>query len=398
MSKDYLAFFTSLFLSRLADQVLLFIVPLVVFQTTHSASWAGFAFFVESLPRFLAFPICGALCDTFPPVRILHISQMYRALVCLLAMVLYGLFGGLVWLMLLSALCGVLTTQGIMAREVLMPHVFQRYSYTRTLSYSQIADQGGLVLGPLVAVLLLNVWPWHWVVSGCAVLFLLADLAMLVWQRTRESQPEAWEQKSGGAWQSLNTAVGHILRLTELKNLITLAVGINLIVGVTLATCAAMVIGEYGADQDDYASLQMAGAGTTILILFFLARVVVPLRILGPLAYVMSVVGAFVCALSPALTGYAAGFLLIVGFDKMFNVYLRNIRQRVIPREDFGKTVGVMTLLNNLSQPAAGLLVALQAGPLGLRVIIVAVGVLSALLGALALWLFAGRTVPVVTD
>ena len=54
MRKDYLAFFISLFLSRLADQILLFIVPLIVFQATNSASWAGLAFFVESLPRFLA--------------------------------------------------------------------------------------------------------------------------------------------------------------------------------------------------------------------------------------------------------------------------------------------------------------------------------------------------------
>ncbi|MDN5402232.1 MAG: MFS transporter, partial [Pseudomonas sp.] len=78
MRKDYLAFFISLFLSRLADQVLLFIVPLIVFQTTQSVSWAGLAFFVESLPRYLAFPVCGALCDRFSPVRILHISQVYR--------------------------------------------------------------------------------------------------------------------------------------------------------------------------------------------------------------------------------------------------------------------------------------------------------------------------------
>ena len=75
----------SLFLSRLADQILLFIVPLIVFQTTHSVSWAGLAFFVESLPRYLAFPVCGALCDKFSPVRILHISQVYRALACVVA-------------------------------------------------------------------------------------------------------------------------------------------------------------------------------------------------------------------------------------------------------------------------------------------------------------------------
>src|ERR1700712_1682771 len=116
MRTDYLAFFISLFLSRLADQVLLFLVPLIVFQTTNSASLAGLAFFVETLPRFLAFPICGALCDKYSPIRLLHISQIYRALICLVAMGLYGLFGGIGWLIGLSAICGVLTTQGIMAR------------------------------------------------------------------------------------------------------------------------------------------------------------------------------------------------------------------------------------------------------------------------------------------
>ncbi|RMV75301.1 hypothetical protein ALP04_03435 [Pseudomonas amygdali pv. sesami] len=194
MRKDYLAFFISLFLSRLADQILLFIVPLVVFQTTDSASWAGLAFFVESLPRFLAFPLCGALCDKYSPIRILHISQVYRALLCVLAMVFYALFGGIGWLVVLSALCGGLTTQGIMAREVLMPHIFQHYSYTKTLSYSQIVDQSGLVLGSLVAALMLEVWAWHWVVLWIAGLFLLADLCMLAWQRLGRFKLEVFEQ------------------------------------------------------------------------------------------------------------------------------------------------------------------------------------------------------------
>ncbi len=49
-----------------------------------------------------------------------------------------------------------------------MPHIFQHYSYTKTLSYSQIADQTGLVLGPLVAALWLNIWAWYWVVMWVA--------------------------------------------------------------------------------------------------------------------------------------------------------------------------------------------------------------------------------------
>lgn len=381
MRKDYLAFFVSMFLSRLADQILLFIVPLIVFQTTQSVSWAGLAFFVESLPRFLSFPICGALCDKFSPIRILHISQVYRAVMCIAAVVLFMIFGGIYWIVALSAVCGVLTTQGIMAREVVMPYIFKHYTYTKTLSYSQIADQTGLVLGPLIAALMLEVWAWHWVVLAIAVLFLLADLAMLFWQRTSAVTLETFEQHHDVWLNPLRIAFGHIRNLAELKKIIGLAAGVNLIIGVTLATSAAMVIGEYSAGKDYYAWLQAAGAVTTIIILFFLARVTLPLRVLGSVSYTLIAAGAFITAFSPTVWGYVVGFLLIVGFDKMFNVYIRSIRQQVIPARDFGKTVGVITLLNNLSQPLAGLLVALLAAPVGTQQVILLLALATSLIG-----------------
>jgi len=381
MRKDYLAFFISLFLSRLADQILLFIVPLIVFQTTNSVSWAGLAFFVESLPRYLAFPVCGALCDKYPAVRILHISQVYRALACVAAVLLYGMFDGIYWIVMLSALCGVLTTQGIMAREVLLPYIFKHYSYAKTLSYSQIADQTGLVLGPLVAALMLGVWAWHWVVLGVAGLFLLADLAMRIWQRNTTVNLETFEQHNDIWLQPLRIAFGHIRALPELKKIIALAVGVNLIIGVTLATSAALVIGQYAAGKDTYAGLQAAGAVVTIAILFYLARASLPLQVLGGLSYSMIAVGALITAISPNIWAYTVGFLLVTGFDKMFNVYIRSTRQRVIPVQDFGKTVGVLTLLNNLSQPLAGLLIALLAAPLGTQTVILLLAGITALIG-----------------
>lgn len=392
MRTDYLAFFFSLFLSRLADQILLFLVPLIVFQTTNSASWAGLAFFVETLPRFLAFPVCGALCDRFAPIRLLHISQMYRAAVCAGAMALYVVFGGIFWLVLLSAICGVLTTQGIMAREVVMPHIFKDYRYGKTLSYSQIADQTGLVLGPLLAALSLEVCPWPGVVVGAALLFVLADLAMREWQRSSDVVLETFEQHSDGWIQPLRVAFGHIRRCAELKKIICLAVGVNLIVGVTLASSAAMVIGSFGESKDFYAALQASGALVTIAILFGLARVSLPLSVLGRVSYCAITIGALVTASGAASEVYLVGFLLVVGFDKMFNVYMRTIRQRVIPLRDFGKTVGVITLLNNLSQPLAGLLVGVLAASMGLRGVILLLALAAGLI-AIAVAVFGRASV-----
>ena len=381
MRKDYLAFFVSLFLSRLADQILLFIVPLIVFQTTQSASWAGLAFFIESLPRFLAFPVCGAVCDKYSPVRILHISQVYRALACVVAVALYGMLDGIYWLVLLSALCGVLTTQGIMAREVLMPHIFAQYSYAKTLSYSQIADQSGLVLGPLLAALMLEVWAWHWVVLGVAGLFVLADLAMRAWQRNTSVNPPPHQQHRDIWLQPLRIAVAHIRNLPGLKRLIALTVGVNLLIGATLATSAAMVTGDFNADKDAYALLQAAGALVTIVILFYLSRTTLPLKRLGGVSYGLITVGALIMAVSPNLWAYSLGFLLVIGFDKMYSVYMRSVRQQVIPVEDFGKTVGMITLLNNLPQPVAGLVIAVLAAPLGTQTVILLLTGITALIG-----------------
>ncbi|MFM9776476.1 hypothetical protein ACKI1Z_43575, partial [Streptomyces galilaeus] len=72
-------------------------------------------------------------------------------------------------------------------------------------------------------------------------------------------------------------------------------------------------------------------------------------RTLGVLAYGGMFAGAVLSGFSPGFWGYAAGFLLVVGFDKMFNIYVRSLRQRIIPPKDFGKTTGVVIMLNNLT-------------------------------------------------
>jgi hypothetical protein len=152
-------------------------------------------------------------------------------------------------------------------------------------------------------------------------------------------------------------------------------------VGVTLASSAAMVIGSFGETKDFYAGLQATGALLTIAILYVLARISMPLKLLGSMSYIALLLGAFITATSACSEVYVVGFLLIVGFDKMFNVYMRSIRQRIIPARDFGKTVGVITLLNNLSQPLAGLLVGALTAPIGLRGVILINALAAGLLG-----------------
>jgi len=385
MRANHLSFYGSLLLSRLADQVLLFLVPLVVYQQTGSASWTGMAFFVETLARFVAFPICGVLSDWHPPMRLLRQSQALRALTCLAGLAAgFALSGqaALVALVLVSAACGVFTTQGVMAREVLLPHVFPGDRFERVLAHAQIADQLGMVAGPVVAAAALALLPWQGVLGGSALLFVFADASIAWWQREHTGVLPQGRSASGESWWvPLGTALTHIAQLPGLKPLIALAAGVNLVVGVTQATAAAMLTGLLSQSATAYAQLQTAGAMVTVLVLAWVARVHWRGHTLGVWSYALLLVGGLMTAWAVHPAVYALGFLLVIGFDKMFSVYIRAGRQRIIPPQDFGKTSGVVVLLNNLSQPLAGLAVGLGAQGADARGVITALAMVMGVIG-----------------
>ena len=382
MRVNHQAFFCSLFVARLADQVLLFLVPLVVFQTTHQVSWSGLAFFIETLPRYLVFPFFGALCDRISPLKLMRVSQTVRALVCFGGVLAYVLFGGIGWLIALSALCGVLTSQGLVAREVMLPQIFSTQQFQRVLAYSQLADQLGFVLGPMLAAVLLGLWRWEWVVGATGVLFLLADAALMLWQHTSGFRAGDPPPTAPGHWtMPLRIALRHVLVLPGLKKVVLLAAAENLVIGVMLATSAAMVTGFHAQSNRYYAGLQTAGAVATVLILLTIARNTWPAQTLGRVAFISICAGGVIAGASAAPWGYALGFLLIVGFDKMFNVYIRSARQKIIPPEDYGKTTGAVILLNNMTQPLAGLLVGVFSARAQTGLLIVALSVAMGCIG-----------------
>lgn len=366
-------FYCSMLLSRLGDQVLLFLVPLVVYQITHSSALTGWAFFVETLARFAAFPVCGILSDRYPPLSLIRHSQTGRAAACALVLPLWFWQDSLPTsvtlgiLVLVSAVVGVLTTQGFIAREVLLPRVFaapvqegRSSAYGRVAAHTQIADQVGMVLGPIVAAAALVWVPWPMVVLGAAVLFVLADACLLVWRKTcgpladLSDSPASTAPPQHDWWSSMRTALRHVMHLPHIRPLIVLTAGINLMLGITQASVAAMFTGQLGQDAHHYALLQTAGAVSTIVVLAWMARSQWRgEHRAGMLSYACVLFGGLL-TLMPHPLAYACGFVLVLGFDKMFGIYIRIQRLHIIPPQDFGKTSGVIVLLNNLSQPLAG--------------------------------------------
>ncbi|NLR74652.1 MFS transporter [Leeia aquatica] len=384
-SRGASSFFGSLFLARLADQVLLILVPLVVYQQTRNVGWSGLAFMLETLPRYLMFPLFGILCDRVSPVKLLRISQRSRAIISLVGIACFMTWGGLGWLIGLSAVCGVLTGQGFVAREVVLPQAFPEQPYQQVASSAQLADQLGMVLGPLLAAGLLKWWNWQGGFMVASAIFLLADLSAGRW--LRYSQRSGWQPNEREPWgQALLRAFALVWRLPGLPRLVAQAAAINLLLGGVLATSAALVTGFYLRSEASYATLQAWAAAVTVVTLLLIARVSVPQRLLGILSYFSIMAGGLLAALSPTYLGYWLGYLLITGFDKSYSIYMRSERQQVIPAGDFGKVTGAMILFNNLSQPLAGALVGLVHSMAQTRSLLLGMALFMGAVGVLSFW------------
>ncbi len=373
-NKDSL-FFSSLFLSRLADQIILFMVPLVVFQLTGSSALSGLAFFIETLPRFLAFPIAGVLCDILLPYSIVSVSQKVRSMIVPFGLLGFYCIESVYWLMAIAALVGIATSFALMAREMILVQNFKHSRFEKVLSYSSLADQLGMVLGPVLASVLLLFLNWQQSLTLCVFLFLLSDVSLGYWWRVgcmsfsekTQSLPNELTVWRISPWyhffsQQLKQGLGQILVLPQLIPVILMAFCINLILGLTLASMAPIYTGLFAQSESSYALLQTLAVILSIIILMWIAKFPLNLYGMGSLAFIAICIGALMTALSQDYLIYLCGFLLIIGFDKMFSISLRSLRKRLIPIENLGKSTGLLILLNNIAQPLAGLIIALLAG------------------------------------
>ena len=363
MSLNARLFFASMFSARLGDQFLLFIVPLVVYQTTESVALSGLAYAMETLPRILCYPFCGILSDRVSPIRLIRITQLGRAAIAVLGLAGFALYSNPVWVVMISALCGVLASQGFMAREVMLPQIFATARFDRVQSLAQTVDQCSIIIGPLAAATIFGTSNWQVVVGGAAVLFMLGEAAMMVWRRINTIELIEPEVTTTPFMAPLRVAFHHVMYLPGLRRLVILTAAINLVFGATLATSAAVVTGLFELPGNYYALLQTMGALATVSVLLLIAMTNIGIGRLGTIGYVMVIVGGIVTALSSNYWSYALGFVLILGFDGMYAVYIRTARQRMIPARDLGKTTGVVILFNSLSLPLSGLIVGLAASP-----------------------------------
>jgi len=382
-------FYLSRLAMSLADQFLLFVVPIMVFQVTQSIAWSSFAFALETIPRVIAYPLAGILSDRYCSRLLLKISLSLRSIFCLLALLVAWALGEgavLIIVITLSAVTGVLSVQGFMASEVLLPEVFKQQSFTKIQASVQSVDQISIIAGPLLAAFVLQFFDWLAVLLIAGSLFVIAQIFFTISTANLKLSPSSLTTKNLDI-KSIAKQLAHSCHLIKSNQALLMVIGqtalINLIFGAALATGAALVAGKFHLPSTAYGFLQMMGALTAVVVLGSTAVLAkrILLKTIGVLSFCSICIGGVVYALSDSYSIFVLGFMLILGFDGMFNVYIRTTRQAIIPAADYGKATGMIVFFNNLTKPVAGLLIAALDGYLSAQWVVLSLVIFTIVVG-----------------
>jgi MFS family permease len=377
-----LPFFTLRFFGELANQLLQFAVPLMIYKSTGSIAWSGIAFFVEWLPRLFSFPLAGAAVDRFGP-RIVYIvadsSRLFSSLIAYLGLIIFPEQTHF-FLIILAVVNGFFFEQTFISIEQIICKLTPRAEIHRAQSILTGIDQATTVAGPALAGLLVTIVKPSALLVMIALIFCTSLLFVIRMngyhlrsQVSQDSHPFLKEIRDG--FKTL-ISIPRLVLIVFLTNILNLMIGLSLIIAPAITT-------DIFGMPDEYLGIVYAISGAV----GFIAIVVTPwladhfkLSRVGICAFFLTCIAFLGIGIAPSYWVYVAATSILMAMDGVFTVYIRTERAQLIPADRFGSTIGIIVLLNFVSLPFAGLLMAISSKIINLQSLIVIVSLLGILL------------------
>ncbi|HEX6341983.1 MFS transporter [Umezawaea sp.] len=373
-------------LGLIAEQMVLFAVPLLIFQDTGSVGTLGLAFALEWLPALIAYPFAGLLADRDGGARLFSRVTGGRAVVLAVVALICLLAPSFTTAALLTSgvVLSVLVAPVRMSIEKMVPQLARGERLAPMQSLVQNMELLAMALGPALALLAALVVGKVWLLVVAATVFAVAAACWLPLPRG-----ERVPGRSSAREILAELGLGWTLLLANRPVVLlgSLNFSINLVFATVLSANAALITGVFRAPESSFALLNTCVGVTGLLNLLaipFLLRKV-PVEGLGVFGFALAGVGLVVLGVAPSFLVYGPAFVLSLAGIAYFNVFNRTQRVRVIPSAHLGKVMGPFYLLNLLSYPIGGLLVAGVGSAFGPQRLVALLAVLLCVVGSVLL-------------
>ncbi|OED49643.1 hypothetical protein AB838_06195 [Rhodobacteraceae bacterium (ex Bugula neritina AB1)] len=361
-------FLLARFLSALGTQITLFAAPLIVFQITGSVSKAGLSFAIEWGVGLLALPFAGIMADRIGGSRLYAVSDGIRLFACATVFLLLNAAPQHAFL-IVSISAGIMCfclNQAFVALETLIPKYMPSEELHKAQSMLQAVDQFSLLLGPVAAAALLAVVDKEvlYLIAGSA--FFVSLLNMLL---SRGVNAAAERGDAGAPLADILHGAKILISNHSLMLLCAYGILVNVVYCSLLSIGAAMVTGTFGLPEFYFGALSFTAAAVTICSMFIVPVLSRRYSIffVGVASFLGVSLGGFIAALASQYWVFFVGFAVVVMADASAGVYLRTERVKNIPKQDLGKTLGLMVLVIVFSYPLAGLIVSVFSERIGIN-------------------------------
>lgn len=386
-ARDRGLFAFGVLLGLIAEQVVLFAVPLLIFQDTKSLAGLGIAFALEWLPSLLAYPFAGLLADRDGGARLFRRVGVARAVILCGVGAICLAFPS--WttpaLMIGGGFLSLCMAPTRMSVEKMVPRLAVENRVATMQSLVQNMELLAMAIGPAAAALAAVYLGKVWLLGVAAAVFLLSAACWLPLPRG------AVEAVVNGSARAIARDLGIGWRLLA-GNRPVLLLGIlnfaiNLSVAALLTCNVALVTGVFHAAESAYGLLNTAvgvvGLLNLLMIPFLVRRF--GIGMIAVTGFTVLCAALLLVGAAAAFSVYAVGFVAVIAGVAIYNVYNRTQRLKVIPHEHLGKVMGPFYLLNLLSYPIAGVLVATVGTAVGAQRLILGLAIGLCLFGSIFL-------------
>lgn len=356
-----LRFILSIFFVYVGDHILMFALPLMVFNATNSISAAGFAYFIEWLPRVIFYPFGGYLTDKFGSKRSLIVIDIFKIIACFFVFSLF--FTNLdlnipITIGILAAISSLGTSQTSIAADVLLIKNTNINRYTKVVTYLNISDQASMLIGPALAIFLLSYLEikYFLLVVPLFYVYNLTNTLTQKWNDGFNYNPNA-EKKH--FIKDLKSAIMVLRQYPQIFMFSIQAFFVNFIISIIEAAGAPLVKMFFQKSDADFGLLNIIAGLFGAISMIFASYFINEKR-----AYYFSLIGAIGFLVSSYICINTNGFYLfivfygmIIGFTLVNGIFPRVLRKTLVDQALLGKVLGLTLVINQLSVPLSGLMI-----------------------------------------
>jgi MFS family permease len=349
---SFLYYWISTWISSLGDSIFVIAITWFLVEETKSPSVVGTYMFILGVSKILFVLVGGVIVDRIDPKRLLIHSNVLRAVVIILALVVLVVNSEAYWVFyLIGAVFGMVDSIAEPAGISFRTRIVEKEYYTQSMGLLMTAGNVSAVIGPMIGAGLVVIGSTYFAIMVNAVTFLISAVLLLL---VKAIKPEEEEPLNETMWKSVKSGFHYFLTTPIITTMAVFAFFANAAVGATFVSIPFLA-DELNFGIEGFGLMNTAiGIGSVAGAVLFSV-----FTIKKPKPY-MTLLTCFFQGIVIMLIGFTGNLWVIMTLialmglhETAVNVIAPSVNHTIIPPRIFGRVISVMILVMSGSVPIA---------------------------------------------